>query len=50
MDKGGIGGKEYHDFLSKKFCLTVSINFVREPFYSLQIFWYRKNSWMRGGE
>ena len=34
MDKrgGGGGGKEYHNFLSKNFCLTVPKNFVGEPF------------------
>ena len=30
MDKRGGGG--YQDFLSKFFCLTVSKNFVGEPF------------------
>ena len=31
---GGVGGggREYHDFLSNFFCLTVPKNFVREPF------------------
>ena len=31
MDKRGGGGREYHDFLSKIFCLTVPKNFVEEP-------------------
>ena len=26
------GGREYHDFPSKSFCLTVPKNFVGEPF------------------
>ena len=29
---GGEGGREYHDFPSKIFCLTVPKNFVGEPF------------------
>ena len=29
---GGGGGREYHDFLSKFFCLTVPKNFVGKPF------------------
>ena len=32
MDKRGGGGREYHDFLSKIFCLTVPKIFVGEPF------------------
>ena len=36
MDKRGGerrgGGREYHDFLSKIFCLTVPKNFIGEPF------------------
>ena len=32
MDKEGGGGREYHNFLSKIFCLTVPKNFVEEPF------------------
>ena len=31
MDKKG-GGREYHDFLSKNFCLTASKNFAGQPF------------------
>ena len=30
--RGGGGGREYHDFLSKVFCLTLPKNFVGEPF------------------
>ena len=40
MDKrggGGGGGREYHNFLSKIFCLTVPKNAVGEPF-SLSLF------------
>ena len=29
---GGGGRREYHDLLSKNFCLTVPKNFVGEPF------------------
>ena len=32
MDKRGVGGREYHDFPSKIFCLTVPKIFVGEPF------------------
>ena len=33
MDKrGGEGGREYHNFLSKFLCLTVPKNIVGEPF------------------
>ena len=32
MDKRGGGGWEYHDFLSKTFCLTVPKNLVGQPF------------------
>ena len=32
MDKRGGGGREYHDFLSKIFCVTGPKNFVGEPF------------------
>ena len=33
MDKRvGGGGREYHNFLSKIFCLTVPKTFVGEPF------------------
>ena len=32
MDKRGGGGREYEDFPSKIFCLTVPKNFVGEPF------------------
>ena len=39
----------YHDFLSKKFCLTVPKNFVGEPFCVSKNFWYRKILCMRGG-
>ena len=40
MDKrgGGGGGKEYQDFPSKNFCLTVPKNFVGEPFSVSLIF------------
>ena len=31
------------------FCLTLPKNFVRETFCISQIFWYRKNLWIRGG-
>ena len=31
LDKRGGGGREYHNFLSKSFCLTVPKNFVEEP-------------------
>ena len=34
MDKRG-GGREYQDFLSKTFCLTVPKNFAEEPFYAV---------------
>ena len=38
MDKrGGGGGREYHDFLSKIFCLTVPKHFVGETFSVSQI-------------
>ena len=36
-----------HDFPSKFCCLTVPKNFVGEPFFVLQNFWYGKNLWMR---
>ena len=42
--------KGYHDFPLKNFCLTVPKNFVEEPFFVSQNFWYRRNSWIRGGE
>ena len=32
MDRRVGGGREYHDFLSKNFCLTVPKKFVVEPF------------------
>ena len=32
MDKRKGGAREYHNFLSKTFCLTVPKNFVAEPF------------------
>ena len=41
MDKRRVGGKEYHDFLSKNCCVTVPKNFVGEPFCVSQSFWYR---------
>ena len=31
MGGGSGGGREYHDFPSKNFCLTVPKNFVGEP-------------------
>ena len=31
-EEGGGGGRDYHNFLSKFFCLTVPKNFVGEPF------------------
>ena len=39
---------EYHDFLLKICCLTVPKNFVDEPFFVSQSFWYRKSLWIRG--
>ena len=38
-----------HDFPSEVFRLTVPKNFVGEPFFVSQNFWYRKNLWIRGG-
>ena len=35
--------KGYHDFPLKNFRLTVPKNFVGEPFFVSQNFWYRKN-------
>ena len=34
--------KEYDDFPLKNFCLTVPKNFVEEPFFVSENFWYRK--------
>ena len=48
MEKRG-GWREYRDFLSNFFCLTVPKKFVEEPFFALQNFWYRKSLWIRGG-
>ena len=42
-------GKEYHDFLLKKFCLTVPKNFVEEPFCVSKNFCYRKMLGIREG-
>ena len=50
MDRRGVGRNEYHDFLSKNFCLTVPKNFVGEPFSVSQSFCYRKILWIRGWE
>ena len=36
-----------HDFLSKVLTLTVAKNFVGEPFFSSQNFWYRNILWTR---
>ena len=50
MDKRGGGGRlEYHDILSKIFCLTVPKNFVGELLCVSQSFWYRNNLCIRRG-
>ena len=41
--------KGYHDFLLKNFRLTVPKNFIEEPFFVSQNFWYRTNLWIRAG-
>ena len=41
--------KGYHDFPLKNFCLTVPKNFVEEPFYFSENFWYRKMLGIREG-
>ena len=48
MDKRGGGA--YHDFPSKFLShRTETKSFVKEPFCFPEIFWYRKNLWIRGG-
>ena len=49
MDKRGRTGGVARYSVSF-FCLTVPKNFVGEHFCFLQIFCYRKTSWLRGGE
>ena len=49
IKKGGGGGREYHDYLSKVFRLTIPKNFVGEPFCVSQSFWYRNKLCIRGG-
>ena len=44
-----LDAKGYHGFPLKNFRLTVPKNFVEEPFFVSQNFWYRKNLWIRGG-
>ena len=44
-----LHAKGYHYFPLKNFRLTVPKNFVEEPFFVSQNFWYRKNLWIRGG-
>ena len=47
---GGGGRREYHDFLSKIFCLTVPKNFAGEPFSAvLQKFPVAKKFLDKGG-
>ena len=51
MDKRGEGGgREYHDFLSKIFCLTVPKKFVGEHFGVSEKFGKRKILCIREGE
>ena len=49
-DERGGGGREYHDFLSKIFCLTVLKNFVVLCFPSVfhKISGIEKKLWIRG--
>ena len=47
MDKRG--GREYHDFLSKSFCLTVPKYFIGAQFGVSEKFFYRKFSCIGGG-
>ena len=42
------GGREYQDFPSKNFCLTVPKNFVEEPVCVSENFGYRKSLCLRG--
>ena len=46
MDKRA-GGREYYNFPSKLFCLTVPKHFVEEHFCVSESFRYRKILWMR---
>ena len=48
---GGGGGREYHDFLSKIFCLPMPKNFIGEPFCAVfqKISGSKKVLWMKGG-
>ena len=49
MAKRGEGGREYYNFSSKIYCLTVLKKFLGEPFGDSEDFGYRKILCMRGG-
>ena len=46
---GNLYQRQYHNFSSTRFCLTVPKNFVRETFCVFESFWYRKKSSIEEG-
>ena len=47
VSKNFMHNRGYHNFPSKKFCLTVPKNFVRESYCFWENFWFQKVLWMK---